>query len=885
MISVFRSLFRKGGKSVENVFSRVSFRGVFRSYQQEVLDGADQYLADGRIHIVAAPGSGKTVLGLELIRRTGVPTLILSPTVTVRRQWGERFRELFLPEGESLEDYFSESLDKKAPVCSITYQALHMASKPDADGAPQWANAVKELGIGAICLDEAHHLRSEWQKSLEALLDTLEGKVTVIALTATPPYDSGAAEWERYIRVCGPIDAEIFVPELVAQKTLCPHQDYIYFNYPSADESEMLAQYEARAEAAAAQIRAEGILPEMLRAAFGPDPEARREKLLEYADDLAAMLSLSEALGTTPEKEWVRLLLPSGRLPLCGEEEAERALRFAMSCEELFGAERCARMYAILNAHGLIEGGKLYLSASPRLQKKMLSSLGKLESIPRIVESEIAGCGRGLRMLILTDHIRGNLLSLVGSGEPLNVMGAVTVFEAVRRVCPYETRLALLTGTLVIVPNAILGELLAEADARSFSCTVTPLGETWYSVLSCAGGSRDAVLLLTEAFEKGLVNILVGTKALLGEGWDSPCVNTLILASFVGSFISSNQMRGRAIRIDKRDPQKAANIWHLVTVLPPERRLSFLSPAAEEEQGGEDLALLRRRFDCFMAPSYDGERIESGLERVDIVKPPYTRERVAEINSEMLARAADRRGMAEIWEKALMKRPGSRVREGVRADKAIRPRLYTAAAGGSAALHGVLLGAMGAVCLTSPPTAALCVLLPLMGVSAAGLAGDLRRTLGSVTPEKTLRRLGTALLETMRETGSITSAEAALQIDKSGQGVECALENASLREKNLFAEAMGELLSPLDNPRYILIRRLPLLGFAVRMPSQSYACPSLLGAKKETAELLKKHLEKHGDRFELVYTRNEAGRKALLECRRAANEGRIRAKVTRARGI
>ena len=245
---------------MENVFSRVSFRGVFRSYQQEVLDGADKYLADGRIHIVAAPGSGKTVLGLELIRRTGVPTLILSPTVTVRRQWGERFRELFLPEGESLEDYFSESLDKKAPVCSITYQALHMASKPDADGAPQWAKAVREMGIGTICLDEAHHLRSEWQKSLEALLDTLEGKVTVIALTATPPYDSSAAEWERYIRVCGPIDAEIFVPELVAQKTLCPHQDYICFNYPSADESEMLAQYEARAEAAAAQIRAEGIL-------------------------------------------------------------------------------------------------------------------------------------------------------------------------------------------------------------------------------------------------------------------------------------------------------------------------------------------------------------------------------------------------------------------------------------------------------------------------------------------------------------------------------------------------------------------------------------------------------------------------------------------------
>ena len=75
-----------------------------------------------------------------------------------------------------------------------------------------------ELGVGTICLDEAHHLRSEWQRSLEALLDALEGKATVIALTATPPYDSSAAEWERYVRVCGPIDAEIFVPELVAER-------------------------------------------------------------------------------------------------------------------------------------------------------------------------------------------------------------------------------------------------------------------------------------------------------------------------------------------------------------------------------------------------------------------------------------------------------------------------------------------------------------------------------------------------------------------------------------------------------------------------------------------------------------------------------------------
>ena len=46
-------------------------------------------------------------------------------------------------------------------------------------------------------------------------------QVTIIALTATPPYDSSPAEWKRYSDLCGEIDDEIQVPGLVAQKALC----------------------------------------------------------------------------------------------------------------------------------------------------------------------------------------------------------------------------------------------------------------------------------------------------------------------------------------------------------------------------------------------------------------------------------------------------------------------------------------------------------------------------------------------------------------------------------------------------------------------------------------------------------------------------------------
>ena len=45
------------------------FHGTWRTYQQRVLDRFDKYSDDKKIHVVAAPGSGKTTLGIELVRR------------------------------------------------------------------------------------------------------------------------------------------------------------------------------------------------------------------------------------------------------------------------------------------------------------------------------------------------------------------------------------------------------------------------------------------------------------------------------------------------------------------------------------------------------------------------------------------------------------------------------------------------------------------------------------------------------------------------------------------------------------------------------------------------------------------------------------------------
>ena len=73
----------------------LQFKGTWRSYQARVLKNTDRYMSDGKIHIVAAPGSGKTTLGIELIRRMNGKALILAPSITIREQWIARIEEAF----------------------------------------------------------------------------------------------------------------------------------------------------------------------------------------------------------------------------------------------------------------------------------------------------------------------------------------------------------------------------------------------------------------------------------------------------------------------------------------------------------------------------------------------------------------------------------------------------------------------------------------------------------------------------------------------------------------------------------------------------------------------------------------------------------------------
>ncbi|GHV15702.1 hypothetical protein FACS189491_12550 [Spirochaetia bacterium] len=60
----------------------------FRKYQRDILDDFEQRrsLGERKFHYVSPPGSGKTLIGLELFLRLGEKALVLSPTLAVQDQ-------------------------------------------------------------------------------------------------------------------------------------------------------------------------------------------------------------------------------------------------------------------------------------------------------------------------------------------------------------------------------------------------------------------------------------------------------------------------------------------------------------------------------------------------------------------------------------------------------------------------------------------------------------------------------------------------------------------------------------------------------------------------------------------------------------------------------
>ena len=866
----------------------IAFCHPWRKYQRDVLQHLHSHLENQHLHLVAPPGSGKTVLGLEVMLRINQPTLIVAPTLAIRNQWVNRFKELFLL-SENTPSWISTDLRNPKFMTVTTYQGLHslfqdLSSK--AEDSPTLDDDIKEdesllqltdkeqarehlfqQNFQTLILDEAHHLRTSWWKTIMSVKIQLTNP-TIVALTATPPYDVGQSEWDKYIELCGPIDEEIDVAALVKEGDLCPHQDYIWMSMPTRKEREPIETFHREAE----QLKDHLLINKDVKALLESHPWIKsdqyvEEKLSDYRYFISMMIYLKETGSEAWQMPFQLIDEKAKHLPSFDLEWAEELLTAMLYRDKRIDPkeEPLKSIKKQLSNIGALENRRVKLKHTKAMERTLLQSASKLDSITQIVSLEKEAQKEALRLVILADYIYADDLPNSSNEEkPLIRLGVIPIFEKMRRDLGENCKLGVLTGSIIILPK----EAVSLLEAYSFHFQVSPLphDDRYVTIKTNKTSNQYVVNIVTEIFSRGAVNVLVGTTALLGEGWDAPSVNTLILASYVGTFMLTNQMRGRAIRTERGNPNKAANIWHLVCV------------DEQAHGGGYDFYSLRRRFRSLTGIDEGFPVITSGLERLRLPHSHFSKMTISSINDLMLLRATNRKRLFERWQEAVHN--GERKREELQTDQYSIPRpfIYRNTIKSMLVIStAIIINILYSIGESGYNWSERELLIQMLLGFVIGLVLSspfwwkaLRIVLFNSSVESSMKQVGNSIYHTLFHMGLIHTIPSHNKVhaEKMENGeVVCYLEHGTTHEQKLFLQCLQEIVDPINTPRYLLHRKS---GKRFWVRHDYHAVPEEIGRKKEFAETLVAQWNKRVGNAELIYTRTPEGRRRLLKARMQA---------------
>jgi len=182
------------------LYEDLSFGGTWRRYQKAAMAAFDRDREAGRrnTHIVAPPGSGKTLLGVELVRRVGRRALVLTPNSAVQMQWPRAVRQFGAPSDVAR----MAGPEPAFPIAVMTYQSICQLEDPGA--------AIRQVASARWATDRAAATGVEVEEALaegDAYEGTAAGRRAAEIATITGPSSarSRAASTPRSsLRSCSP---------------------------------------------------------------------------------------------------------------------------------------------------------------------------------------------------------------------------------------------------------------------------------------------------------------------------------------------------------------------------------------------------------------------------------------------------------------------------------------------------------------------------------------------------------------------------------------------------------------------------------------------------------------------------------------------------------
>ena len=568
----------------------MKFKHKLYHYQEDVLNTFDKEIkrGDKKIHIVAPPGSGKTIMWLEMISRLDWNHLILVPNITLQYQWKDKLEKMFLEEWEKSEDLISTTTDKLKKINIITYQSLTQSSrdndliynkiielwywhiKQDFKSnlefldyietlkeldintykekiskykkrlKAKWWDVVskilskkvldyflrlKEKWIKSIVVDEAHHLTNWWSKSIYYLWETLtveDNSPFIIWLTATPPYED--VDFfvldEDYTKLLWEVDYYVATPAVIKSGRLAPYSDLVYFVEP--DESlkkelkridEILDNYiEKNKEIISSHIfkYIEKNYNTMLGKSY--------KLLLSYLKFVKTYSKNDISNYYFDDKIWEKITL---------QDIAKTIWKYihdlSLDLEKNREVEKVKKIFYEL---WYIFRWRNFYRFRIKLEKMLVYWQSKMQAIKKILDKEISNLGKDLKWVIITDFLEEK-------DWLISCKYILKNLEKYKKLNP------------ILVSWQWIWKLWSKQELISLDINI---------------------LEVTKLLEEWKTKLLIWTKWILWEWWDCPRLNTLIDLTGIVAYMSVNQVRWRAIRLDKKNLLKVSNIYDIVTI-------------------------------------------------------------------------------------------------------------------------------------------------------------------------------------------------------------------------------------------------------------------------------------------------------------------------------
>lgn len=836
----------------------------WRRHQSEALEAIAT--APGPAHwVVMPPGAGKTLVGVEAARRTGRPSVAFAPNIAITQQWSDAWRQLTGGQAGTSRDLTSE-------FTALTYQALAVFDA-DADGASPrnrlHANGealiarLHELGPLTIILDECHHLLQVWGRLLDEVLSELDDAV-VIALTATPPELLSKDEAELVQRLFGRITYSASIPAVVSAGDLAPFAELVWFTTPSTRELQWLDERALRYQEFITELTRVDIATPLLSwialQSFDAMGEARADAVIRLA--LAGEVAMpDEAHGSERHRrrpdlaDWIELV--DAWLPVL-EDSVDDDRQMAGRIVELLPLIGYRR-----TRHGLRPG-------TPLVDRVLSRSSSKALAAADIVASTITEHPEA-RLLILTDHATVSSLpaDLDGVVEPEAGSARWVLATLLRDPQIAAARPLMVTGAMIAGAHDIISELAPPGTTIRDDDGVFVI-EGWRP--------EQWVRAATDALAAGTTHCLIGTRALLGEGWDAQCVTGVIDLTSATTSTAIAQTRGRSLRTDPANPEKVSVNWTVTCVAP------------EHPDGDADYLRLVRKHQGWFAVDQEGEVVD-GVAHLDARLSPSLvpdREEVADLNATARARARDLQAIREAWATvdASRNQPAAVLR--VRGENLPWTReMAELAAPVSKPVVALLtvpwvaIGAAGA--FIDPVVLIPSLVMAVVMMSLVAFDRTRYKRLRTAAAEPSLDAYARAVADTLQALDFSRRGADAVEVHTMPDGeVRVRMDGVSEDVSERFAGALDELIGPIESPRYLISRvhteyaekglrsYLPWSGEDVEV---WYQVPTLFGSSRSDADRFLRYWKKHVGDGRAVFVGSVEGRELITARRRSSPFG------------